>query len=245
MDKKGLNYIDWILSMGIFLIAVIAIFVFLKPGEQPAFDNNNLMTLVEDGFREATMWEIKQAPLFVRKLVDNYVDNSGVTREAKITISVSKKWGLAITSEGASDLSMSGSSPSFILTCATNVCSDELSELLFYSLDAQNTDLSRLDLECEPAGSVSECDAEIGASESIDGINEQRLENLKTKLYEQVKKEWHIPESKEFALFIDNVELTQGPKPYEQANVFVREMHEWRLSSKGERVPVVINIRVW
>ena len=49
-NKKGLAYIDWIISMGLFIVVVIAIFAFLKPGAKPIHESKGLINILETNF---------------------------------------------------------------------------------------------------------------------------------------------------------------------------------------------------
>ena len=84
-NKRGLDYIDWAMSLGLFLVAVIALFAFLKPGVQQPYDGENLLQIVEKNFFEETGTILKQTPVFIYHLVDKYNPGSS-NAEIKITI---------------------------------------------------------------------------------------------------------------------------------------------------------------
>ena len=56
LRKKGVTYIDWIISMGLFIIVVVAVFAFFKPGTTPAFKSESLIASVENNFIEEASW---------------------------------------------------------------------------------------------------------------------------------------------------------------------------------------------
>ena len=50
LNKKGLHYVDWVISMGTFIIAIIAILIYLKPGVKPEYNRESLLSIIETNF---------------------------------------------------------------------------------------------------------------------------------------------------------------------------------------------------
>jgi len=75
MDKKGSEHIDWMISMGLFLLGVITIFLLLKPGIQKEHNEDFLLELLEEKFKEDFFWTVKNVPLSIG-LCESYVDES-------------------------------------------------------------------------------------------------------------------------------------------------------------------------
>ncbi|MDO8556074.1 MAG: hypothetical protein Q7R96_02780, partial [Nanoarchaeota archaeon] len=67
--------------------------------------------------------------------------------------------------------------------------------------------------------------------------------------YEQLKEDWNYPAEKNFAIYeVDNQgneNLIIGGDPFDQKNVFVRELTYWKISDIGDRTPITISFRVW
>jgi len=63
--KKGANHLDWAISMGIFLLAVLSIFAFLKPFSINLYTGEELADIMQENFEDATFWTVKRLPLFV------------------------------------------------------------------------------------------------------------------------------------------------------------------------------------
>ncbi|MEK6904300.1 MAG: hypothetical protein AABW87_01780, partial [Nanoarchaeota archaeon] len=74
MNKKGDVHVDWAISMGIFLISVIALFVIFKPGIKPIYKETVLLDIVEDEFRKNVTWTVKKLPVFIENL--GYIANN-------------------------------------------------------------------------------------------------------------------------------------------------------------------------
>ena len=83
MDKKGGGHVDWIISIGIFLIYLLSMFVLIKPGIIPTHDSDTLLDIIEENVREdffvalsfdndptnddvgGFYWTLNKLPLFV------------------------------------------------------------------------------------------------------------------------------------------------------------------------------------
>ncbi len=64
--KKGIaEGVDWIIALGLFLLAVGFILVLFKPGIHPVFESQNLLNVVQDGIEKKLSWEVIQQPVFV------------------------------------------------------------------------------------------------------------------------------------------------------------------------------------
>lgn len=83
MQKRGFSHIDWIIGSGLFLIGIITILIFLKPGIIPIHNQNTLLDIVEDNFRkEATQpfsktgeiggvyWNLTEIPLYIYEKIE-------------------------------------------------------------------------------------------------------------------------------------------------------------------------------
>jgi len=63
--KKGLSYIDWSISAGIFIIYIIVLFILLGPAFKQDYSPDYLGSLVREGIKENVSLEIKRIPLFI------------------------------------------------------------------------------------------------------------------------------------------------------------------------------------
>ena len=64
MNKKG-SHVDWAISIGIFLVYLIGLFILLRPGVTPVHKPEGLLNILEDRFNEEVMWEVREIPLFI------------------------------------------------------------------------------------------------------------------------------------------------------------------------------------
>src|SRR3989344_9079806 len=63
MSKKGIAHLDWMISMALFLLFLLSIFVFFKPGAEPAYHRDYLTSIIEDKIRDATYYSIERIPI--------------------------------------------------------------------------------------------------------------------------------------------------------------------------------------
>lgn len=78
-NKRGIGHeIDWILGVGMFILAVAFIFVLFKPGVTPVYDSQTLLNILQDGFEDSTNWEIVQASIFMAPIYEQSTDKQNV-----------------------------------------------------------------------------------------------------------------------------------------------------------------------
>jgi len=65
LDKRGGVHVDWILSMGLFLVSTILLFAFLKPGVVPLTEEKILLDVLVHNFNNNFLWNIKTTPYFI------------------------------------------------------------------------------------------------------------------------------------------------------------------------------------
>ena len=58
-NKRGLDYVDWVISIGTFVIAIIAILVYLQPGIRPEYEGRSLLNIVENNLFVNAKWEVR------------------------------------------------------------------------------------------------------------------------------------------------------------------------------------------
>jgi len=243
MMKKGLSYVDWVISLGTFLIAVIFIFILIRPQFEPKKDNENLMQLVETGFYEDTEWTTRETPVFIKKLQDYYMSSSG-PKPAKVIIDYASTFqAKVIQAPPSSHMRVTAGNP-ITIECISGICTNEKLVVVFSPLNPQNRDYPGITMRCQPPDAMI-CDASVGATTTISGLNEQQLASLSTQGYTTLKKKWNYPTLNEFALVIDNANIVSSPLVPQQASVYVKERKYWKLKENNQREPITIRFQVW
>ena len=239
-SKRGLSYVDWVISLGTFLIAVIFIFILIRPQLEPKSEKQNLMQIIEDGFYSETEWSVREIPLFITLLKDKYVVN-GITKSASIKINYSPDFKYDITA--SPHLSVSPGNP-ITIQCSSGTCSDKNLTLTFYPIDPKDKNLPDVGLACNPSNTAI-CDAVLGATTTTTGINENQLSSLSTNGYTKTKNNFKYPSLNEFAIFIDGSSIFPAQDIPQQTNVFVKERKYWKLSKNNVRTQISIRFQVW
>lgn len=234
--KKGLEYIDWSISFGIFIIAVIALFVFLKPATKPQHDADNLITIVEQGFLKDTTWYLHQTPLYVKR----FADKAGSPPQDAL-LKVKASGDITLTHAESKDLRnyeqpIRLSARTLELNC--KISCDNTQFLLTGTADKPQASV-KFEVDCTPPAS---CSAVMGATETFPGLNQDLLNRLTD--YSVVKSAWHYPAGQDFALYRDSTKLIGAEEP-KQANIFVKELRTNLVTKTGAQTPVTISIRVW
>ena len=237
MNKRGMDYIDWTLSIGIFIVAVIALFAFLKPGLKPEYEADNLINIVETNLLNNITWKVKSTPLFITNLQAVY---GPAAQPVTIHITLTGPWKFKTILPLMSDMSYSISNTAVNINCLAPVCQNKLLNIV-YTPNAPG--FSSLSLSCN-VNNTAACDSELGATEEYYGIRQSYLNNLQNLDYEDVKESWNYPEQKEFVIYKDNHKIL-GPDPASESSVFVKELKLMIVEDPDNRVPVTLSIRVW
>ena len=65
IKKRGSTHVDWVMSIGIFLIYLLALFIIIKPGVREIYSEDTLLSIVENNVKGNIVWTIKETPLFI------------------------------------------------------------------------------------------------------------------------------------------------------------------------------------
>lgn len=238
--KKGVDVIDWSMSMGVFLIAVIALFIFLKPGAQPVHDEDTLISLVEKNILSRAQWYVHETPLFVKNFQDLWGSNQQAMIEVKATGDARFT---AVIPETDGRYAIIDRSPTRVkLDCDTS-CDNTNFTLISATKKKQET--IAFDLHCTPSTIPTACTALLGASITKQGLHAAELQQLQSENYNAVKTAWAYPQQKEFALYRDGAKIIGGEEPTQGGNIVVKELKTVTLSPTGSMTPTTISIRVW
>jgi hypothetical protein len=60
MNKRGASHTDWAISMAIFIVYILLMIIFLKPGVAAIYKPEGLMQLVETNFFDETNWVVRE-----------------------------------------------------------------------------------------------------------------------------------------------------------------------------------------
>jgi len=202
--KRGATHLDWAISMGIFLVALISIFIYLRPLSQADYSGGDLVDIVKEKFSEDAYWVVKELPLFVEPgcvlggeefSVDLVFQNGWRDVENKGSITVRE------IADNYTYLHNLDSSQKFDVTLVVNP------------------------IHCEEKVS-------LGVVENTVGISDELLDILDNKKYSDLRTQWNFPPGRDFAIFVDDEEIIGG-EPSQRANIFAEQSKEFIVSEDG------------
>lgn len=248
ISKKGLSHADWVISMGIFIVAIISLFIFLRPGAQPVYQSDTLLSIVERGLKEDVVWSVKEVPLFIWNC-ESYITDEDEIKSATIEINdlSDSRWDGWVYDSAGNYVGIG-----LTIKCNDAFSVDNLNTARSYLVRLHSNDEQPeepvLELELEPSAGVNP-KAKLGASESIEGINENWLKKLKSSYesedeYKNLKTKWVYPESRDFVIYKNN-NFFLGKEPSNQVSVFVKEWKTWILDESGSKEEILISMRVY
>jgi hypothetical protein len=242
--KQGSSHVDWAISIGIFLLSIVAILAFLKPGIKEANRDDILLNQIQDSFESKVFWTVKKVPLFVTQL-----DVPG-TNNRKVEVNINN-WKFSSQLEYSAfydtKFDIRFENPrKFVLECKIGTCDTNSHGpfvLIYY-----NTHNGAPDFDEDLCPVDDKCDAELGITEDVKGVDEDAVADLQSEGYEVLKQVWTFPEKKEFAVYQNDLKPENklfGSETYEQANVFSRRVKYWELDKDGGRTAITIIFLVW
>jgi len=258
MNKIGASHIDWAVSMGIFLVYILLMIVFLKPGITPIYEPESLMILIEDQFFDDTQWVVKETQLGIRKCGPIVPPTEG--RECNIHININNEWEFKKVNEvedfeprilNTDDII--GIKGGIICGIQSNLFIDKTMKLIYYPSDPhdqKNPENMWIDVTSENNPPTA-CEASgLGGTIEYEGLNKNLVNDLVSKTYVDLKSDWDFPENKDFKIEViseagnaDNI--GSKSEPAAEINVFVKEISTVYLNQDSTREPVVIRIGIW
>lgn len=217
MNKKAASYVDWAISIAIFLTYILTIFLFIKPGYTPLY-TKEILSIVKENFEKDTYWTIKKIPLFVEKCKLTNPEQEFIIINVKI-----KQGDYELTSKNL-PLKFKPGTPT--------------TKQLYYLTYSPNKN-NNLELELETQHGT--CNAELGLIKEITGISQKKLNNLPS--YKELKEKWNFP--RDFSISINNKQITNNPEPPQNINIFVKEYNEKILNPDGTYKKITLNIKTW
>tara|TARA_Y100000310_G_scaffold327446_1_gene393833 strand:- start:14270 stop:14983 length:714 start_codon:yes stop_codon:yes gene_type:complete len=236
--KKGLTYVDIAVSVGIFVIYGVFLFIMFKPAIEEEYDDDYLTSIVQGKFMGDVSWEVVRTPIFIQVRGDMVGKN--------LEFQFPFDWGLSslymVDSSGV-EVNFDKVGYKMIIPFGGWVDDEELS--LFYTADYT---------EHTPGSYSGDYDAEeyvdIGVGEVITGIQKfsgdtGNLSETVAKPDDVLKSEWDYPERREFYLEMDSGEIIGIDDAPKDKKVNVLTFSTQFLDEYGETDDVIVTIKTW
>jgi hypothetical protein len=270
MDKKGLQFVDWAISAGLFIIYLVILFILIGPAFEEDYSPEYLGSIIQSGIDENLSIELIRFPAFL-KLEDNpWLSGGMVTRPYKFYLhNLPREFDTLISEE------------QFV------VYNNESSQVKKKDIDLVNRRIEIAAWPIElgilsppPAGKITvrldiyfsdyeifndsnigstsvwggEQNSTIGLGESISGIFEEKfITFFDGKDYTKVKEDFHFPFERDFTIEVFNgTNLSASPRlvynitmPDEKDTVSTLVWADWLIHNTTNRTGVTVLVKVW
>ncbi len=272
MDKKGASsHVDWAISVGIFVIYILLLFIFLRPGTEPSYSQDKLLGIVESNLAADGKYSIEMTPLFIRPVVSNFPDANPSKGQYQVQISNTdlpfnnkddKTFSLQLVNHTELGFEMKLKNPprgdsirfnstfegkdknyTFVL-----VYSDEY----FYSRSLVKLQEGEKDemLFINDLSDKANFTYDLGVKEVIKGFSPDKLQAI-TNDYTSLKSSWKFPSDMDFSVIVTDLENGETLKSVNNVvaplniNVFANTYLDWLLAPNATVTPVNVTIKVW
>lgn len=243
LNRKGSTHTDWIVSLALFIIAVVFFLSLLKPGQEEVSSPENLFKIIESGLDAKMDYKINRTVI---------IPTLGTAQRIVLTGITITPGDFAYTYDGA----LNNNVYSLFSDSETCVYSK------VYLLNSQGKYASSTqDTFCSSILSPTQTNGIITTTETLEGIDGAylSLNSLCSDAgtYQSLKEEWRFPQQKEFKITIlDSAELIPAATPNgydlcsvetfgEQDNVFIKDKMTWVLNKDGTKQGVIVRVSIW
>ncbi len=239
--KKGINYIDWVIAIGIFIVYIIFIFVVFKPGIRDPSSPSYMLDIVKTNFIKETYYSIEIVNLFVKP------DSDGQKIYLIQKLPFSWQNGRVLMKEGNNNINIE-------IDNSVNPPALEFQDTFSANIEKEYKLIYNPELSLQPV-SISQTDIltdyRFGVKQNLFGVSLSNITKLGAKDYQAVKSAWHFPLSKEFNIEIKKIEDQSillnfpGNTPTSDVKVFVINYNDNVIQDEGTKTPVLVTLKTW
>jgi hypothetical protein len=266
MNKKGAaSHVDWAISIGLFVVYVLLLFIFLRPGIQPVYSQSNLVKILETSFNSDGKYTIEKTPIFIRPEGNNFPSSPGeyqlFINKASLPFTNFEEKNFSLQSTNSIplifEIKLKGSNQDtfrFNSTFQGNT-NPYVFNLLYsteyrYSNPSLVSDSNPLMYDVSnPSKPVINFTYEFGVKEFVEGFSKDKIATMPE--YSLLKQNWKFPVDRDFSVIIadarNNIvirEINNVNLPT-NVNVFANTYMDWMLESNLSMYPVRVTIKVW
>lgn len=251
-NKKGAIHVDWAISMGMFLIYVILLFIIIKPGYYSENTPESLFNIVEEQFQNSAGTNIKEIQFIIEKCSQTTVTLTDENNKYFFSKLMSGNDRVEIVNSQA--VSISGNS--LVISCDNQGGLQNFNTKQTFIAVAHPKDFisvkefPKFQVVCG-VSQEQRCLSYMGVITEFLGLNKEFLNNLKTQDYGNLKLQWGYPLNKEFRIYTNNKEveiksnILPNPENLEGIDVYVKEYNGVFLDDKNNRETMKVHIDVW
>ncbi len=215
--KKGDIHVDWVISLGIFILYITSLLLIIKPGFRPSYSGDSLINILEEKFRKEAYWTIKTFPVSLSNCIPD--DTTGI-----LLINIS-----AVNWDGLDNTFSDPSGGVFWPVFSSGSDAEALPDFNFNSISGS----------CDYSfGSVIDING-INESSLIE-LRDKGQDSINFKKY------WNYPVEKGFAIYVmDGTTYKIGMTEPKSENLYVKKWKDWIVYSNGTRKDVEVIIEAW
>ncbi len=263
MKKGAASHVDWAISIGLFVVYILLMIIFLRPGIQPVYSQSSLLSIVDKNLERDVSYNIERTALFIRPNKEYFPTSFPNTYQISI--------------EGTNLPSHGGQKKNFLLVSNDstplpfeikltgndylrfNYLFNSMSAIYVYLLNCSEIDYSKNyeislsedpnKLFYDPTIEPHNFTYEFGVTEMLTGFSRDKLSRIKD--YSSLKKGWDFPVDRDFSVVITEINNNQrllelnNIQLAPNINVFANSYRDWVLESNAVLVPVNVTVRVW
>lgn len=256
MNKKGAIHVDWAISMGLFLIYVVVLFILIKPGYYAEYKPENLFSIIEDNFLSNISTKIKEVQLIIEKCSGKdttikleETNNNNYFSDKKFTKDDGNKLDSGVIIRGNE----------IIIDCYTLQPPITGSRQAFIAISYPKehyvfNDFShspQYSVSCSSSSNANNCKAYLGVINDFVGFDENYLKQLiRNTPYGDISNSWGFPLNKKFNITVtklnsqDLIEISDHSPRLLGEDVFVKEFNGIYIDKSNNRENIKVRIDV-
>jgi hypothetical protein len=270
MNKKGLQFVDWAISAGLFIIYLVILFILMAPAFTEDYSPEYLGSIVEAGIEGNLSIELIRFPAFMRLEESPWPAIVGASRPYRFYLNnLPKEFDTLIPEKQIiiynnktqelvkKDIDLIGDRIVFAAyQPQIGIDSPPPTERASVTLDIFFSDYEIFN--DSPLGSAipwpGTQESTIGVGESVKGIFEEKFNNFFAgKEYTEVKEDFHFPLERDFTIEVFNGTDLSAPArlaynqtlPDEKDTVNTLVWAGWIIDNTTQRTGVTILVKVW
>lgn len=272
--RKGATHADWAISLGLFLVYILSMFMILQPGIQPIFKDEQVMAIAEQGIKDSSEFVIARTPIVFTTIPANFdfAPTKLYTMEINGNIPVQQTGNKAAIFTGNTynqNGRVSSTKVEFVNRTVQGINRFWIYEILSPRTEAAYTYLNDYEGPSAPVISAEKGNFtySFGSREIITGVDMEALTRSDINLglncntqpateYPRLKELLNFPAAKEISIhyaltstpryaLTDMVSVCSQATPYEQANVFTHEWNTNTLNKEGKKSPIRMIVKIW
>ncbi len=269
MNKKGLQYVDWAISAGLFIIYLVILFILMGPSFEQDYSPEYLGSIIDAGIDEHLSIELTRFPAFLKLEKNPWLMGAAIRPFKFYLHNLPSEFGGIISEKQF--MVLNNKSDQIKLKDIDSInqrieIAAYLPEVGILSAPPGGKATVRLDIYLSDYEMFNDTNiistsvwtgqqnSTIGLGESITGIYEQKFNTFFTgKDYTEVKEDFHFPLERDFTIEVFNGTDLAGPArlaynqtvPGEKDTVNTLVWADWIIHNNTNRTGVTVLVKVW